>query len=320
MKLSVIIVSWNVKGDLLDCLSSLKENPLSEPFEQIVIDNNSSDGTASTVKQQYPEVTVIKNQENKGFAKANNQGIAISKGQYILLLNPDTVVHLNALETLVNFMDNNPDVGACGPKLLNNDGTAQGSVRTFPTFRGVLYCHTVCRLLSLFRFEYLTWMMEDFSYDKQVDVDQVMGAAMIVRRSIIEQVGDMDENFFMYYEEVDLCYRIKQAGWRIVFLPEAVITHLGGRSSGQMPLKRIMTLSSMIAFFRKHRGISATFIFTIVFKFALILRNICHLIIGLSTYVIAFALSNQKRKQKAKEQISLHALLLSKYLWRIITM
>ena len=124
----------------------------------------------------------------------------------------------------------------------------------------------------------------------------------------------------MYFEEIDLCYNIKQAGWRIVFYPEAVISHLGGQSSRQVPLKRIMLFKSMLAFFRKHRGKFATEIFAVLFKFALILRNICHLVIGVFTFVIAFAMSNRKRQQKAKENINLHALLLSRYLWRVITM
>jgi GT2 family glycosyltransferase len=298
----------------------LKENPPSVPFEQIVVDNNSSDGTAGAVRQKYPEVTVIENQENKGFAAANNQGIEKSSGEYVLLLNPDTIVHPNSLDILVQFLDDNPDVGSCGPKLLNDDGSAQASVRRFPTFRGVLYSHTVCRLLGLFRSQYRKWKMKDFGYDNQADVDQIMGAAMMVRRSIIVQIGQLDSDFFMYYEEVDWCYRIKQAGWRIVFLPEAVITHTGGRSSAQAPLKRIMMLTSLMAFFRKHRESFDTCIFTIVFKIALILRNICHLVIGIFTYIFACILLDRKRRKNAVKRISFHSLLLTKYLWRIIKM
>ena len=162
MKLSIIIVSWNVKDDLLKCLLSLKQYSPGVPFEQIVIDNMSSDGTAKIVKQDYPEITVIENKENKGFAKANNQGIKQSSGEYILLLNPDTIVHPNSLSLLIEFLDNNPDVGACGPKLLNADGSAQASVRHFPTFRGVLYGHTICRLFGLFRSQHRKWMMKEF--------------------------------------------------------------------------------------------------------------------------------------------------------------
>ncbi len=320
MKLSIIIVSWNVKDDVLACLSSLRQNPLSPPFEQIVIDNNSSDGTADFVKQNYPEVTLIANQDNLGFAKANNQGIALAAGRYVLLLNPDTIVHPGSLDILVKFLDDNPDVGACGPKLLNNDGSPQASVRRFPTFRGVLYSHTVCRLLGLFRTQHREWMMRDFGYDKQTDVDQIMGAAMMVRNSAIEEVGHLDGDFFMYFEEVDWCYRIKQAGWRIVFLPDAVLTHLGGRSSSQAPLKRIMMLKSLLAFFRKHRRASAACAFTITFKFALILRNICHFVIGIFTYIFAAVIMDARRRENAAKRVKLHSLLLSKYLWHIIKM
>jgi len=151
MKLSIIIVSWNVKDDLQRCLSSLKENPPFVPFEQIVVDNNSTDGTVDLVKRKYPEVTLIKNPDNRGFATANNQGVDFSNGEYVFLLNPETIVHSNALDILVDFLDKHPDVGACGGKLLNDDGSVQASVRRFPTFRGVLYSHAVCRLLCLFK-------------------------------------------------------------------------------------------------------------------------------------------------------------------------
>ena len=321
MKLSIIIVSWNVKDDLLRCLASLKENAPSEPFEQIVVDNMSSDETVNTVRRQYPEVTIIENAENRGFAKANNQGMERANGEYVLLLNPDTIVHPGSLDLLIRFLDENPDVGACGPKLLNADGSAQRSVRRFPTFRGVLYGHTVCRLLGLFRSEHRKWMMKDFAYDRQLDVDQVSGAAMIVNRSVIDEVGCMDERFFMYYEEVDLCYRIKQRGWRVVFLPDAVITHLSGRSAKQIRLKRrLMMFKSMMLFFRKHRNKYAAAIFSVVFKFAVILRNILHLVIGVFTYLIALITMDRARKKHAAEKTVKCSLLLSKYLWRIIRM
>jgi GT2 family glycosyltransferase len=321
MKLSIIIVSWNVKDDLLRCLASLEENPPSESFEQIVIDNMSTDGTADAVRQEYPEVAIIENQKNKGFAVANNQGIKVSSGQYILLLNPDTIVHAQALDVLVGFLDDNPDVGVCGAKLLYADGSVQASVRRFPSFRAVLYRHTVFRLLRIFRADYRRWSMKDFDYDRQMDVDQVMGSAMVVRRSVIEQVGGMDESFFMYYEEVDLCYRIKQAGWRIVFLPDAVITHLSGCSAKQIRLKRrIMMLKSMMVFFRKHRNRFIAEIFAVVFKFAVILRNICHLTLGIIVYIISTIRLDHRKKEHATEKIKKCSSLLSKYLWRIVTM
>jgi GT2 family glycosyltransferase len=321
MKLSIIIVSWNVKDDLLKCLSSLQENPPSESFEQILVDNMSSDGTLDAVKQRYPEVITIANRQNLGFGAANNQGIKASSGQYILLLNPDTIIHPGALDILVRFLDDNQDVGVCGAKLLYADGSVQASVRRFPSFRAVLYRHTVFRLLRIFRTDYRRWSMKDFDYDRQADVDQVMGSAMIVRRSVIDQVGGMDESFFMYYEEVDLCYRIKQAHWRIVFLPDAIITHLSGRSAKQIRLeRRIMMLKSMMVFFRKHRNRFIAEIFAVVFKFAVILRNICHLIFGVILYVLGVAGLVQSKTERAREKIRKCSLLLSKYLWQVIKM
>ncbi|MCE5340398.1 MAG: glycosyltransferase family 2 protein [Planctomycetaceae bacterium] len=320
VKVSIIIVSWNVKNDLLNCLSSLQKNRPSFTFEQIVVDNNSTDQTVSAVRQQFPDVAVIENRENQGFAKANNLGIEIAKGEYVFLLNPDTIVHPNAMEILVKFLDENPDVGACGPKLLNEDGTIQRSVRRFPTFRGVLYGQTICRMLGLFRSHHRKWMMRDFNYDRQIDVDQIMGAAMMIRRLLIKKTGGMDANYFMYLEEVDLCYAIKQTGSRIVFLPNAVITHLGGRSSSQSPIRRLMMLESMTSFFRKHRKGFATGIFIAIFKIGIILRNICHLILDIFTFAIAAVIFDKTRINKAKGNMKLHALLLTKYLWRIITM
>jgi len=173
--------------------------------------------------------------------------------------------------------------------------------------------------MGLFRSHYRKWMMKDFRYDKQIDVDQIMGAEMLIRKSVIDQVGPMDENFFMYFEEVDLCRRIKKAGWRIVFLPNAPITHLAGQSSKQLPMKRIMLFKSMMKYFRKHRGKFATETFAILFKIALILRNICHLAIALVTLLIATVRFDKKRRKKATQKIKLNALLLTKYLWRIIT-
>ena len=244
MKLSIIIVSWNVKEDLVNCLRSIEENPASEPFEVIVVDNASGDRTIEFIKNKFPDVVVIANSQNLGFAAANNQGIEKSQGEYVLLLNPDTIVHSGSLDVLIEFMDKNEDVGICGPQLLNQDGTIQSSARCFPSFRGALYRHTVFRLLRIFRKEYKKWLMKDFDHNARKEVNQLMGSALFIRKTVIDSIGMMDETFFMYYEEVDLCYRVKQDRWRIVFVPEAKITHLGGKSSEQIIVrKRISTTS-----------------------------------------------------------------------------
>jgi len=317
MKLSIIIVSWNVKTDLVNCLNSLQENPYAGNFEVIVVDNNSSDDTVKTVKSNFPDVVVIDNDKNLGFATGNNKGFEVAKGQYILLLNPDTIVHSDALDTLITFMDDNPSVGACGPRLLNGDGTVQESVRRFPTFRASLYRHTILRFLGIFKKQYREWIMKDFSYDCQAEVCQLMGAALLTRKSVIDQVGTMDEIFFMYYEEVDLCYRIKNAGWSIVFTPESEITHLGGRSAEQVPAgKRIMMLMSLLMYFRKNRGRFITALFGVIFKplvFALCFYNLCREVVK---YFFAFLLFNRNRKTRCARRIKNWSLFLGKLYWQ----
>jgi len=319
MKLSIIIVSWNVREDLIRCIQSIRENSPCEEFEVIVVDNASSDGTVAHIKQDFPDVTIIANKENRGFAAANNQGIKKARGQYLFFLNPDTIVHPLSLDVLMNFMDGNSDAGACGPKLLNDDGTTQPSVRRFPTFRGALYRHTVFRFLGIFRSEYKKWLMKDFNYDREMDVDEVTGAALMVRRSVIDRIGGMDESFFMYYEEVDLCYRIKQSGWRTVFVPDAVVTHLGGRSASQISvMSRILMLTSLLIFFRKYRGKLATGFFSCVFKPAIILRDVCNVAIGAVTFIFATVASNNGKREKAAAKVKNSVILLRKYSWRLL--
>lgn len=319
MKLSIIIVSWNVREDLARCIQSIRENSPCEEFEVIVVDNASSDGTVDSIKQDFPDVTIIANKENRGFAAANNQGIKKARGQYLFFLNPDTIVHPLSLDVLMNFMDGNSNAGACGPKLLNEDGMTQPSTRRFPTFRGALYRHTVFRFLGIFRSEYKKWLMKDFDYDREMDVDEVGGAALMVRRSVIDRIGGMDESFFMYYEEVDLCYGIKQSGWRTVFIPEAVITHLGGRSANQISvMSRILMLTSLLIFFRKYRGKLATGFFSCVFKPAIILRDICNVAIGAVTFIFATVVSNNGKREKAATKVKNSAILLGKYSWQIL--
>ncbi|MCK4886675.1 MAG: glycosyltransferase family 2 protein [Planctomycetes bacterium] len=315
MKLSIIIVSWNVKKDLANCLRSIEENPASKPFEVIVVDNASSDGTVESVRNKFPEVVVIANSQNLGFAAANNQGIEKSQGEYILLLNPDTIVYSGSLEVLIEFMDENEDVGICGPRLLNNDGSIQRSARRYPSFRGALHRHTAFKFLGVFKGEYKKWLMKDFGQDEQKDVEQLMGAALIIRKSVLDKVGGMDERFFMYYEEVDLCYRIKQAGWRVVFLPGASITHLGGRSSEQVPVeKQLMAMTSLLKFFRKHRGKFITVIFCFIFKAAMAIGNIITIVVNAIIYLFALLTVNRNRKCKSAKKIKNLAMLLYKYL------
>ena len=319
LRLSIIIVTWNVRRHVLDCLQSIGRCPLCDAFEVIVVDNASTDGTVDAVRRDSPHVTVLANEKNRGFAAASNQGIAESRGQYLLLLNPDTIVHPHSLDTLRSFMDSHPDVGVCGPRLLNGDGTIQASARRFPTFRATLHHYTIFRHLRIFQPRYQSWVMADFPHDNQRDVDQLMGSALLLRRAAVAQVGPMDERFFMYFEEVDLCYRLRQAGWRIVFLPDAIITHLGGRSSRQTPVAaRMMMLGSLLRYFRKHRGPVVTGFFNCLFKPAVIAREVFDLLVGSVTYAASLLARNATRRARSAAKIKNAAILLGKYSWWLV--
>ncbi|MFN3421374.1 MAG: glycosyltransferase family 2 protein [Armatimonadota bacterium] len=239
--LSVVIVSWNVREDLKECLQSLLktgdcgletgEQGLS--VEVIVVDNASMDGTVETVRREFPQVRLIANSENLGYTKANNIGIKESRGKYILLLNPDTIVKPNALRALVDCAEAHPDAGIVGAKLLNPDGSIQRSARSFPDMGAGLFRNTFLGRLFPNNPFVRRYLMTDFGYDKVREVDWVSGAAMLVRRELFERIGLLDEKFWAYCEDVDLCWRAWQAGFKVLFCPDAVILHKIGRSSDQ---------------------------------------------------------------------------------------
>lgn len=254
MDVSVIVVSWNVGGWLARCLASVREALRGLRGEIIVVDNASTDGTPEWVREAFPEVRLLVNPVNRGFPAANNQGMAIARGRYFFLLNPDTEVLGPALADLVAYADAYPDVGVVGPQLLNPDGTVQSSRRRFPTFWTALFESTWWQPWApprILRHYYVL----DRPDDAVQEVDWVTGAAMLVRREVVERVGPMDEGFFMYAEELDWCRRIRGAGWRVVYYPLAKVIHYGGRSSGQVPaLQHLAFQRSKIRYWRKHHG------------------------------------------------------------------
>ena len=221
MKLSIIIVSWNV-GDLLNqCLSSIFKQLQNINFEVFVVDNASQDNSVELVSQQFSQVKLIINKNNAGFARANNQAIKQSCGEYILLLNPDTQLIDSSLIDLIKFVEQKKDAAIVGPKLLYPDKSTQASVRRLPSFWDQFFI-----LLKLHNFfPYLgplkKYHMLDFAYDKVSEVDQTMGAAMLIRREVFDKVGLFDEKFWAIFEEVDFCQRAKAAGFKIYFNPIA---------------------------------------------------------------------------------------------------
>ena len=253
--LSIVVVTWNAKSVALECLDSLSKLQSSIPSEIIVVDNASTDGTPEATNAGFPQVQLIRNQSNLGFAKANNTGIAASKAKYICLLNSNVVVPAGCFETMLTYMEHNPDIGVLGPKMINPNGGVGHSVARFPTVWNTLCC--ALALHKVFRQSTALggYMMEGFPYDRIEDVEVLTGWFWMVRRGALEEVGGLDERFFMYGEDIDWCRRFHNAGWRVVFYPEAEALHYGAASSAQAPTRFYVEMQrANQQYFRKHYG------------------------------------------------------------------
>jgi GT2 family glycosyltransferase len=251
-EISIIIVSWQVRDDLRACLQSLQQNAEVAP-EIIVVDNASGDGTVEMVRAAFPEVQLLANDANHGFAAANNQGLQVARGQFVLLLNPDTLVPPGALAMLLDFGRQHPEAGVIGPRLLNSDGSLQPSCRKFPTVAAALFRHTLLGRL----FPNAHWMREylmcDWGHDAPREVDWVSGACMMISRRALEQVGLLDEGFYWGSEDVDYCFRLHQAGLKVLYTPQPAITHAIGRSTDRVIIPTIIrTHRSMQRLYGKH--------------------------------------------------------------------
>lgn len=261
MKLSICIVSWNTRDLLRKCLASIYKYPPSCDFEVFVADNHSSDGTPDMVAKDFPQVLLIKNKENLGFARANNQIIEKTKGTHILLLNPDTEVFERSIDILIDLLDKNPDAGVVAPKLINSDGSLQRSCMGFPTLGAMAMRQLFLEALLPFNPYTKRYLMTGFKHDRLAEVDQPMGACLLVRKEIIDKLGAFDPQYYMFFDEVDLCFRIKKAGWKIFFDPASRVMHHGGtavRKWSPFKLSRVWTASRNY-YFRKHYGNPALF-------------------------------------------------------------
>lgn len=252
--LSIIIVNWNVCELLRACLQSIVQGRGMLDLEVIVVDSASSDDSVVMVQQEFPWVRLIPCVENVGFPRGNNVGMAAANGRFLYLLNPDTEIVDTALEVMVRYLVQHPDVGAVGSQLLHPDGTVQSSRRRFPTLWVGLFESTWLQPLapaSLLRHYYAL----DLPDDRPVEVDWVMGASLMVRRDVLTQVGGMDEAYFMYSEELDWCRRIKDSGRRVVYLPTAQVVHYEGKSSEQAVTARHINFNrAKLRYFRKYHG------------------------------------------------------------------
>ena len=258
--ITTIVISYNQKKLLVDCLDSLVGAAPGWQHEVIVVDNASGDDSVAATQRwcpadgEFPLPLLIANHDNLGFTRANNQGMEIAHGRYIVLLNNDTVVHPGAFARAVEYLDEHPDIGVAGLRLLNADGSLQLSCRRFPSFQQALFNRysLLTRLFPNNRFS-REYLMTDESHDTVRDVDWVSGACLVIRREAMEDVGHLDERFFMYSEDVDYCYRVWAAGWRVAYLPFAEVVHYIGQSTSKNRTKTIVERHrSMWRFYRKH--------------------------------------------------------------------
>jgi hypothetical protein len=258
MKLSVVIICWNDLRVIRDCLRSIYQCTHATEFEVIVSDNGSVDGSIEFIREHYPQARIVENNQNLGFAKGNNAGIEASRGEFVLILNPDTIIHDGALDRMAEFADRHPEAGAIGCRVLNPDGTYQGSARLFPTiwryWVSALGLSGLASLSSLFVFEkYPGW-----DGDTERSIDWQSGCCVMFRGDLLKNLGGFDEQFFYHFEEVDLCRRVWNAGRPILFTPQAVITHLGGQSVNRFPVRfEIEKHRSKYRYFYKHFGARA---------------------------------------------------------------
>ena len=260
MDVSIVIVNWNTRDLLRGCLRSIYDQSKSFAYEVIVIDNASSDGSIEMLRVEFPDVHAIANDQNRGFAAANNQGIRLAKGRYVLLLNPDTVILDHAIDRCIRFADTHPDIGVVGCQVLEDGTRIQRTGFCFPSPWNLLL--TLAGLPKvfpgsrLFDRPELGW----WKRDSQQDIDVISGMFMLTRRKAIEQVGLMDECYFVYAEEADWCYRFFRMGWRRVFFPEAKIVHLdgGGKSTSQVNIKMFVQLQkSILIYHKKNLGLAS---------------------------------------------------------------
>lgn len=258
MDVSVIIVSWNVREELMGCLTSIYRETHNISFEIFVVDNDSRDNSASMVREKFPSVNLIANSKNFGFARACNQAIRKSSGHYILLLNPDTEITDHAIERTVAFMNRLPLVGIAGCRLVNADGSVQPSVRRFPDFSSHLLI--MLKLHNFFKEnkKIQRYYVSDFDYNRSSAVEQVMGAFFMIKRPLLKQIGLLDEHFFIWYEEVDLCQRALKAGWPTYYCAEATVLHHKAKSFSQRSAirKQVIFCRSLLYYFFKHRSIA----------------------------------------------------------------
>lgn len=247
---SIVIVNWNTKDLLRNCLKSIYQTVKNISYEIIIVDNASSDGSRDMLTREFPEVLLINNNENKGFGAANNQAFAVMRGKYALLLNTDAVLTDYAVYRLWHFTESNPSAAIVCGQLLNADGSKQNSIASFPSLL------TLAINTSLLEYLFPKYFpSKRYEHKKPIEVDSAIGACMLIRRKALEEVGFFDERYFFFFEETDLAYAIHRADWKTYYVPDALIYHLQGQSIGHHLKSRIEFYRSRYKFFRKWHGL-----------------------------------------------------------------
>ncbi|MBU0580817.1 MAG: glycosyltransferase family 2 protein [Candidatus Margulisbacteria bacterium] len=295
VELSIIIVNWNVKDLLEKCLDSIAVNPPQCNYEVFVVDNASADGSVNMIQKKFSDVKLIASDKNLGFAGGNNLALKKAQGQYLLLLNPDTEVLPGALQTYLDFFKDHPKAGAMGVKLVNFDLSLQPSCKSFPSWRTLFWSTFFLDVLFPKSQIFGEYEMTHWDHNDEREVDQPMGAALAVRREVVEKVGLMDEQFYMYFDEVDWCYRIKKAGYEIWFTPKASIIHHWGKSTAQARLNMNKHwYRSLYRFLKKHAPLPAFIVWTLL-VFLILMKivfaiSIFFILAFMLIYIIRFVL------------------------------
>jgi GT2 family glycosyltransferase len=272
---SIIIVNWNTKDLLLNCINSLYHETKNVTMEIIVVDNGSSDGSTEAVKSMYPQVKVICNNENLGFAKANNIGISESVGRYVCLVNSDIKALDAVVDRLCAYMDQHSEIGAIGPKTVNDDMSIRVNTRKFPTLWNT-FCETFFLVdlfpnNRLFRGRTMTW----FSHLETKNVDVLSGCFLMVRREVVDKVGALDDRFFIYGEDTDWCKRMNLNNWEVVFFSETKAIHYAGASSSAAPIRFLIELTKAdLQYWKKHHNIIQYSLYQILMLIHFLIRAI----------------------------------------------
>lgn len=250
MDVSVILVSYNTKNLTRDCLSSIYEKTTDIEFDVFVVDNNSHDGSPEMIEQEFPQVHLIKNPDNKGFGAANNIAIFQSNAKYVFCLNTDTLLIDNSIKNFYDFMENNENIGACGGVLYNNDNSPLVCGGHFPTIKEILWKFGLNKVLKK-QYRKIAMANNSDEADLIETLDYVTGADIFIRKSVLQEIGGFDEDFFMYYEETELCKRIHDAGYKIKLLPQVKIIHLESKSVKNSEWKNTQLYKSRFIYYKK---------------------------------------------------------------------